>query len=395
MASKAKSMVWCGVALALASIAGLASGEEPIPDFYGLYAVSGGTLTLLYNVHSDTRVKQFSYSISQTRLGLAEIGDVQLAPDTHFLAFGPDWRELVSQVRLWRLNFITEMQVTVIAAGFKQMTVNPNLWLAGPAQGLRVGPVRGQADLFKIVPDAPLQPGAYVVGLGPLDQEFLIGNDPMRFVSDFYVGEKPVRPAAVGTQAGQSRGTTPPAPSSPQTAEVEVAWTADCAKLAAEPPLKDSEMKSISKADDKLAMHDMGFKDYMAYSKNKNRGSKAYQEKNYKGAASLFEEVLRARPNEWYAHYMLAATYAASDNPDGALAHSCVALKRSHDKWIYYTVAQAFGKKGDKQACLRWLDSALGAGLALSKAQMDQDFQTLAQDQDYMILLSKHSVPSK
>lgn len=178
-------------------------------------------------------------------------------------------------------------------------------------------------------------------------------------------------------------------------AEIEVAWTPDCDRLAAEPPLKDSEMKSISKADDKLAIHDMGFKDYMAYTKNKSRGTKAYQGKDYKGAAGSFEEVLRARPNEWYAHYMLAATYAASDNPDGSLAHSCVALKRSHDKWIYYTVAQAFSKKGDKQSCLRWLDPALGAGLDLSKAQMDQDFQTLAQDQDYMSLLSKYSVPSK
>ena len=212
MASKAKSLVCGGVALALASIAGFASGEEPIPEFYGFYAVSGGTLTQLYNVHSDSRVQQFSYSMSQARLGLAEIGDVHLTPDTHFLAYGPDWRELATRVQLWRLNFVTEMQVTVMGIGFQQKVVNPNLWLAGPSQGLRVGPVRGQADLFKIVPDAPLQPGAYVVGLGPLDKEFPWGSDPMRFLSDFYVGEKPVVPAMRGTLRAGSAGAPEEAP---------------------------------------------------------------------------------------------------------------------------------------------------------------------------------------
>lgn len=167
------------------SVSGQQPADIPVPEFYGFYAVSDGQLVPMVN--AKNRLKWAGISI-MGRVGVDPIGGPQLTPDSYFLLFGPEWK--TSQLRIVRLEFAQTVSA-LNPVSLKSVEIPAGFWVAGEAIGRRAGPVRGMDDLQRLVPTAPLQPGAYAVVSGPFDETIERFNASAVWVCDFYVGGRP------------------------------------------------------------------------------------------------------------------------------------------------------------------------------------------------------------
>ena len=176
---------------------GLASAEEkiPVPEFYGLYFVSDENLIPARNAVGENRIKKEASDFGlldgfppfSGPGGVKELSGIFLSPRSYFLLY----QRLIGDpgsLRLYRLEFVKRLSSEVVQGKWYEA----NMWILEKEIPLKVGPVKKQPDLYRLVPILQLEDGVYA-----LINADMSGAHDIRFtdwVADFVVG-KP-RPSA-------------------------------------------------------------------------------------------------------------------------------------------------------------------------------------------------------
>lgn len=170
----------------------LCQSNSIIPEFYGIYIVSGGKFIEMQDALAQRRLKE-QKSFPSSTVGITSLSSLQASSDSYFLLYSRGYVSPADEICLYRLEFRSTLQQTDFFSN-KVSYVAFNAWVAKKKIPVRIGPVQGHKDLLKMVPSMPLENGAYCLTFDGFAEGGLAMQDVVQFgfVNDFYVGEKPV-----------------------------------------------------------------------------------------------------------------------------------------------------------------------------------------------------------
>lgn len=181
--------------------------DVPVPEFFGVYLVSDGKLLELKDAKSENRLKMVGLSI-----GISKLSGVTASPRSYVIVYGKDLSQIVYFLMLGRFEYfktVTTAPNDPFAFGRQLRTFDARMWIPKEEIPVKPGPVKGQQDLFRVVPTRPLPDGVYAFYLGSLKLDLPVPV-PMALTA---IGA--VLDFAVGAGAQTARAPEPSAPVQP------------------------------------------------------------------------------------------------------------------------------------------------------------------------------------
>ncbi|MBI3300647.1 MAG: tetratricopeptide repeat protein [Deltaproteobacteria bacterium] len=120
------------------------------------------------------------------------------------------------------------------------------------------------------------------------------------------------------------------------------------------------------------------------------QGLQAHQQKRYREAIEAYETLLTIDPDNFAALFNLAGAYYELNQPDTTIEYAIRAIRRNADPGLYFVVASAYVKKGDKERAFSWLERAIKGGFA-DRAMIQENFATLQNEPVYRALMQRLS----
>ena len=164
-------------------------GEIPVPEFYGAYFLSNGKLIEAKDAFEENRLKTVG-DLYSNKTGINQLSGISLAADDYIVIYDKNVSSLVSLLQLGKFKFIKELELGIWP---NRKLYKMNYWIFEQDIPMNIGPVKGQPDLYRMVPKTPLSDGVYAVYY---NIESVMSSDK-RLVLDFVVGK--VASAAVET----------------------------------------------------------------------------------------------------------------------------------------------------------------------------------------------------
>ncbi|MFO7971350.1 MAG: hypothetical protein R6U40_06345 [Desulfobacterales bacterium] len=148
------------------SCASTEKGTE-IPEFFGTYLVEKGKLIKLKK--EDVVIKHASAECSKYEFisGLENLSDLNVKDNKCHIIFYEHGAE-VSNIKLTKLRFECVSLLDCISLTFKTKKVKSklNLWIKEKNIPYKISPVESRNEMYRLVPDNPLEPGAYAIHTG-------------------------------------------------------------------------------------------------------------------------------------------------------------------------------------------------------------------------------------
>lgn len=119
-------------------------------------------------------------------------------------------------------------------------------------------------------------------------------------------------------------------------------------------------------------------------------GLQAMKQKEYQKAVGAYETILTIDPDNFSALFNLAGAYYELNQPDTAIEYSIRAIRRNAQSGMYFVVASAYVKKGDRQRAFSWLGKAIEGGFT-DRGMIQENFATFQNDPVYHALIQKLS----
>ncbi len=164
-------------------------GEIPVPEFYGAYFLSNGKLIEAKDAFEEKRLEMVGDRFSN-KTGIKQLSGIALASNDHIVIYDKDASSLVSLLQLGKFKFVKELELGIWP---NRKLYKMNYWMLEKNIPMNTGPVKGQPDLYRMVPKTPLSDGVYAVYY---NIESVMSSDK-RLVLDFVVGK--IASAAVET----------------------------------------------------------------------------------------------------------------------------------------------------------------------------------------------------
>lgn len=128
------------------------------------------------------------------------------------------------------------------------------------------------------------------------------------------------------------------------------------------------------------------------------QGVQAMHQKRYQTAIEASKVVLSYDPDNFSSLHNTAGAYYELNQPDAAIEYAIRAIRRCPTPDIYFVVASAYVKKGDKERAFSWLRAAIKGGLADQRSgpswgsytvrqAIEDNFAPLQNDPVYVSLL--------
>jgi len=171
------------------------SCKEKLPDSYGIYAVSNNAMNTLVPQKLMFKGNMFS-SIS----GLKEATGTCSLDIDNLIVFEKDVNP--QKIFLSRLKFQESATVSNL---FGNSYVDVNLWTADSNIEIKIAPIDGKTDMYRIIPASPLKNGFYAIHFGELsNKETLSAVD--KVVYGFVIGSS-IKPYQL-SEKGKNQGTS-------------------------------------------------------------------------------------------------------------------------------------------------------------------------------------------
>ena len=168
---------------------GYTQKEIPVPEFYGAYFVSDGKLISSKDAFEEKRLKTVGDRFSN-KTGIKRLSGISLAANDYIVIYDKDASSLVNLLQLGKFKFVKELELGIWP---NRQLYKMNYWIFEKNVPMNIGPVKGQPDLYRMVPKVALSDGVYAVYY---NIESVMSSDK-RLVLDFAVGK--VASAAVET----------------------------------------------------------------------------------------------------------------------------------------------------------------------------------------------------
>jgi hypothetical protein len=170
-----------GAPLLACNSSSFTSEKIPIPEYYGLYIVSDGRLTPAKDAAEENRLKRVGDMIDNVT-GIKRLSGISASPDMYLLIY----HKGVNGTGLTKLQLGKFEYVERIHLGFIQKSwMQANMWILKEQIPLNIAPIKGQQDMYRIVPAKPLIDGVYALyfnleSVVPYDNrgayDFTVGN---------------------------------------------------------------------------------------------------------------------------------------------------------------------------------------------------------------------------
>lgn len=121
-------------------------------------------------------------------------------------------------------------------------------------------------------------------------------------------------------------------------------------------------------------------------------------QKRFQEAIEASKVVLSYDPDNFSTLANTAGAYYELNQPDPAIEYAIRAIRRCPDPSVYFAVASAYVKKGDKERAFSWLRAAIRGGLAEQRPgqswgsatvrqAIEENFAPLRNDSVYVSLM--------
>lgn len=157
-------------------------GEIPVPEFYGAYFLSNGELIEAKDASEEKRLEMVGDRFSN-KTGIKRLSSISLAANDYIVIYDKDASSLVSLLQLGKFKFVKELELGIWP---NRQLYKTDMWILEKNVPMNIGPLKGQPDLYRMVPKTPLSDGVYAVYY---NIESVMSSDK-RLVLDFVVGKK-------------------------------------------------------------------------------------------------------------------------------------------------------------------------------------------------------------
>jgi hypothetical protein len=166
----------------------IAAQDIPIPEYYGIYIISGGTALPPRDAVKEDRLGVVG-NLFYGHIGLKTVSGTVAKPDVFVLVYGKDVSRVLNALKLGRFKYAERVRIRGYF-GQPDEWHDGNMWIWEDDVPLRVGPVKGREALYRVVPASALAGGVYGVYIGELGRK---GNPVMMLqevtlLADFQVG---------------------------------------------------------------------------------------------------------------------------------------------------------------------------------------------------------------
>lgn len=143
----------------------------PIPEFHGIYLVSQGQFVDL----KETRINAAG-TLMESVWGIKSLSGVTISDKKAYIILYSDIPP--QSVDLAKLKYLHKIEYEHPVMEFLgEPVVDVEMWVADEDIRLKVAPIEGKGDMYRLVPAAPLSPGVYAIHSGNL-----YGRSPVRVV---------------------------------------------------------------------------------------------------------------------------------------------------------------------------------------------------------------------
>jgi len=165
-------------------------------------------------------------------------------------------------------------------------------------------------------------------------------------------------------------------------------------KLGALPVASDEQFKFFIEGE-KARIRDRGPSDNASkISKLRKEATEANRSHRWQEVIDAYQKILAIDPEDWSAFLMLANSYNGVGSPDKSLEYALKALEKVRYKVLFAIVAEAYGKKGNKDKALLWLERALRGGFTMGAENFFKNSPQYSNDPEYNALLRKYGIVS-
>jgi len=192
--------------------------SEPKPEFFGIYMVESGEMSKAELTKEDGRL---IYTTGPLFRGFKKIPDnIKKTQDKnlYFILYGKDWdyRNAV----LSKLHFVGKKLVKTVTLEWLHPdgeTFDINMWLPESNIPLNVAPIKGEENMYKLVPGKPVKDGIYALHFRTLGRHkgiavtgdssfvFMMGDVSTKAVSSQSAGQKSKAGAKPGAAAKKEK----------------------------------------------------------------------------------------------------------------------------------------------------------------------------------------------
>jgi hypothetical protein len=121
------------------------------------------------------------------------------------------------------------------------------------------------------------------------------------------------------------------------------------------------------------------------------RGREAVRLRKYAGAIDAYERLLKIDGRNFEALTNLAGAYYELRELDNALQYAAKALQRIAAPGVFFIVASAYARKGERDEALAWLEKSLQGGFA-ETTMIRENFKRYESEAAYMSLLERYGL---
>jgi hypothetical protein len=332
----------------------LVYSSEPKPDYYGSFAVAGGQIEELQRL---TGKQQSSYAWNGTFTELPNI--IVYCTDIYFITYG---------------EYEDAYLVPVLKEG-GQYKVNIDEKIP-----LEVAPIKGEENMHRLRPRAQLTIGTYVFSVvGCTDNSW-----DFRCYYPFNIKQSK-------TEEQKSRDIEVPLESAVY-AGITLDYVLD--SLSNLLIASQEELKKFTDAEKTRSNQALSFFNFVKVKRLRDEAARANQSRKWGEVINTYQKILALDPQDWGAFLMLANSYTNIGEPDKGLEYAVRALRKIRYNVLFAIIADAYGKKGDKDKSFSWLEKALKGGFTMSKKDFDETFPQYRNDPQYNALLQKYGIVS-
>lgn len=345
----------------------------PIPEFYGIYLVSNGKLIQLKQSERGHVGDTMSGIVGIKRRSEIDIKESKPNVIVYEQGVAP------SRILLSKLIFKRK----ILAGGqkgnkfFPQKWYTANMWIVESSIQLRVAPIEGKKDMYRLVPTTPLTPGVYVLHKGDLQSESTPGAmfalSQSSFVYNFSINfdlykEKKAKTEIIFLQPHKKSLIKQDKPKKQRPI---------LAKLS------ESEKKEFNKREAKYRYgRDLYYQETGQFFLEKGLFKEA--EKEFQNA--IKQESIK--PWKARSHFGLGLAYAYQHKFDKAIEEHLIAINLYPRQGyyplpeVYYSLASIYALQGKTDLSVQYLEGAIDKGY--------KDFDFIKSDSDLVSIRNDH-----
>ena len=376
--------------------------EVPVPEFYGIYIVSDGKLITPKCALEGKRSKTVKDILSGSRCtGIYDLSGISVSQNSFFLIYGEILKPTLLRLMLDKFEFVKQVSLGGLFAPV--IITDANMWVPKTKIPMNISPVKGQTELFRLVPTSPLSDGVYALYMVGVISA--IEDVDIIMMADFQVGklasamepsvlekrEKPQKKREMFSERIE------PELNSIKVVEGQKIFTQKemlnklrnvpiwSKKECKEHLNKETErVRSLSLSTDKI--------ERMRYLIPES--IKAFKNNKAQKAIDLYKEILSIDPDNSEAFMYLSACYLTLNKPDEALSYAVDGAVRFPHPFYFMHIAEAFAQKGNKKEVLFWLEKVFksdGIDIKLVRdLEKASGFSKYKKDLDCISLVSRY-----